>query len=115
MTFEYAPAPESRSIVSINPKNKPNNVALPGLFIQDEIKMNCNHKLLLGFRYDYNEAHGNIYTPRLAYKLTLNPKNILRLNLACLGRLKLYINYTKKLIHLGSGMKQFLMKLKKKD
>jgi outer membrane receptor for ferrienterochelin and colicins len=65
---------------SINPKNKPNNVALPGLFIQDEIKMNCNHKLLLGFRYDYNEAHGNIYTPRLAYKLTLNPKNILRLN-----------------------------------
>lgn len=65
---------------SINPKNNPNNVALPGLFIQDEIKMNCNHKLLLGFRYDYNEAHGNIYTPRLAYKWTLNPKNILRLN-----------------------------------
>ena len=65
---------------SINPKNMPNNLALPGVFIQDEIKFNCNHKLLLGFRYDYNQAHGNIYTPRFAYKWTLNSKNILRLN-----------------------------------
>ncbi|MBI3518662.1 MAG: carboxypeptidase-like regulatory domain-containing protein [Bacteroidetes bacterium] len=65
---------------TINPKNKPNNVSLPGVFIQDEIKFNCNHKLLVGFRYDYNEAHGNIYTPRVAYKWTLNAKNILRLN-----------------------------------
>jgi outer membrane receptor for ferrienterochelin and colicins len=59
---------------SINPKNKPNNVALPGIFVQDEIKFNCNHKVLLGFRYDYNQAHGNIYTPRFAYKWTLNSK-----------------------------------------
>lgn len=65
---------------SISPKNKPNNVALPGLFIQDEIKFNCNHKLLLGFRYDYNEQHGNIYTPRLAYKWTINATNVLRFN-----------------------------------
>lgn len=65
---------------SIHPKNMPNNVALPGIFIQDEIKFNCNHKLLLGFRYDYNQAHGNIYTPRFAYKWSLNSKNILRVN-----------------------------------
>lgn len=65
---------------SINPKNLPNNVSLPGIFIQDEIKFNCNHKLLLGFRYDYNNVHGNIYTPRMAYKWTLNANNILRLN-----------------------------------
>ena len=65
---------------SINPKNRPSNVALPGVFIQDEIKFNCNHKLLLGFRYDYNQTHGNIYTPRFAYKWTLNAKNILRVN-----------------------------------
>lgn len=65
---------------TINPKNKPNNVALPGLFIQDEIKFNSHHKLLLGFRYDYNQIHGNIFTPRLAYKWNLNSTNILRLN-----------------------------------
>ena len=65
---------------SLYPRNKPSNVALPGVFIQDEIKFNCNHKLLLGFRYDYNEVHGSIYTPRLAYKWSLNSNNILRLN-----------------------------------
>ncbi|MES2763654.1 MAG: TonB-dependent receptor [Bacteroidota bacterium] len=62
------------------PKNKPSNVALPGVFVQDEIAFNCNHKLLLGFRYDYNEQHGNIYTPRMAYKWILNASNIVRLN-----------------------------------
>lgn len=65
---------------TINPKNKPSNVALPGIFIQDEIKFNMRHKLLLGFRYDYNEQHGNIYTPRFAYKWTLNANQVLRLN-----------------------------------
>jgi outer membrane receptor for ferrienterochelin and colicins len=65
---------------TINPKNKPNNVALPGIFLQDEIKFNCNHKLLLGFRYDYNEQHGNIYTPRIAYKWTIAANQIIRLN-----------------------------------
>jgi outer membrane receptor for ferrienterochelin and colicins len=34
----------------------------------------------MGIRYDYNKVHGNIFTPRLAYKLTINPNNILRLN-----------------------------------
>ena len=53
---------------------------LPGLFIQDEIAINTWQKVLLGFRYDYNSIHGNIYTPRFAYKWTLNKNNILRLN-----------------------------------
>lgn len=70
----------TQSADSINPTNKPDLIALPGVFIQDEIKLNCNHKLLLGFRYDYNERHGNIYTPRLAYKWTINSTNVLRLN-----------------------------------
>jgi outer membrane receptor for ferrienterochelin and colicins len=53
---------------------------LPGLFLQDEVTLSENHKLLLGFRYDYNSVHGNIYTPRLAYKWSINNKNILRFN-----------------------------------
>lgn len=72
--------PVTQSNDSVSPVNRPNNVALPGVFVQDEIKFNCSHKLLLGFRYDYNEAHGNIYTPRLAYKWTLNDRNIIRFN-----------------------------------
>jgi len=60
--------------------NKADNVWLPGIFIQDEIALAEKHKLLLGMRYDYNSVHGNILTPRLAYKWVLNENNILRLN-----------------------------------
>ena len=60
--------------------NQPQKTWLPGLFIQDEISLNDNHKLLLGFRYDYNSIHGNIYTPRIAYKWKINSENIIRLN-----------------------------------
>lgn len=53
---------------------------LPGIFLQDEITLTNKHKLLLGFRYDHNSIHGNIYTPRIGYKWTINDKNSIRLN-----------------------------------
>lgn len=62
-------------------KNKPTNTNLPGLFIQDEITLNENNKLLLGIRYDYNSIHGNILTPRINYKWSSADKtNVLRLS-----------------------------------
>lgn len=59
--------------------NAPSHVQLPGIFgqYQQDIK---NHTILLGGRYDYNSAHGNIYTPRIAYKYSPNYNNIFRLN-----------------------------------
>jgi outer membrane receptor for ferrienterochelin and colicins len=59
----------------------PQKIWLPGIFAQDEIKLNDQHKLLLGIRYDYNSTHGNIFTPRIAYKYTINEKNIVRFNI----------------------------------
>ncbi|WP_316793566.1 TonB-dependent receptor [Pedobacter frigoris] len=56
------------------------NTWLPGIFIQDEITLAERHKFLAGFRYDYNSVHGNIFTPRFAYKWSLNDNNIIRLN-----------------------------------
>nr|WP_121269464.1 TonB-dependent receptor [Pedobacter schmidteae] len=56
------------------------NTWLPGVFVQDEITLAPQHKFLAGFRYDYNSVHGNIFTPRMAYKWTINDNNILRLN-----------------------------------
>jgi len=53
---------------------------IPSLFAQDEINLNEKNKLLLGARYDYNKNHGNIFTPRLAYKLKIDDNNILRFN-----------------------------------
>lgn len=41
---------------------------LPGIFVQDEITLHPQHKLLAGLRYDYNSLHGNILSPRLNYK-----------------------------------------------
>ncbi len=65
---------------TVNQQNQPQNILLPGLFVQDEITLSSKHKVLMGLRYDYNSIHGNIYTPRIAYKWTLNNNNILRLN-----------------------------------
>lgn len=60
--------------------NKPNITHLPGLFVQDEIALHTQHKLLLGMRYDYNSVHGNIFTPRINYKWrSADGKNTLRL------------------------------------
>lgn len=57
-----------------------NQTSLPGVFLQDEIFISEKHKLLLGARYDYHSEHGNIFTPRLAYKWTLRNNSAIRLN-----------------------------------
>ena len=62
-------------------KNLPSITNLPGVFVQDEISINKNNKLLLGLRYDYNSLHGSILTPRLNYKWNSNDKtNVFRLS-----------------------------------
>ncbi|MGV4462223.1 TonB-dependent receptor plug domain-containing protein [Ornithobacterium rhinotracheale] len=54
---------------------------LPGAFVQDEIHFNPQNVLLAGLRYDYNSAHGNIFSPRINYKWNSADKNtILRLS-----------------------------------
>ncbi len=62
--------------------NEINKSFLPGLFIQDEIKFNLRNKLLLGFRYDYHQLHGNIFSPRINYKInSTDKKSIVRLSI----------------------------------
>src|SRR5688572_29063944 len=60
--------------------NKPEKVFLPGIFLQDEWKLNNRHHLLLGMRYDYHSIHKNIFTPRIAWKWSLNDKQVIRAN-----------------------------------
>lgn len=61
-------------------QNNPEQTYLPGLFVQDEIKLTKKQSILLGMRYDYNSNHGNIFTPRFAYKINFDETSILRLN-----------------------------------
>ena len=61
--------------------NQPSVVHLPGVFLQDEIRLNRQNVLLLGARYDYNSRHGNILTPRLNYKWnSKSMKDVVRLS-----------------------------------
>ena len=55
-------------------------VTIPSLFVQDEITLDSKQKLLLGMRYDYDARHGNIFTPRLAYRFKPTDSDIIRLN-----------------------------------
>ena len=72
--------PATATADTINQQNQPQKTWLPGIFLQDEISLAKNQKLLLGVRLDNNSIHGNIFTPRIAYKYTINDKNIIRFN-----------------------------------
>jgi outer membrane receptor for ferrienterochelin and colicins len=80
-TFYDDNTPATSSFGS-NATNMPSKISLPGIFLQDEIKLDTNNTLLLGARYDYNSIHGNILTPRINYKWNSDDKhNVLRLSL----------------------------------
>ena len=55
-------------------------VTIPSLFVQNEISLGSKQKLLLGLRYDYDARHGNILTPRVAYRFKPTDSDIIRLN-----------------------------------
>jgi outer membrane receptor for ferrienterochelin and colicins len=59
---------------------KPESTNIYSIFIQDEIKLAEKNSLLLGSRYDYNNNHGTIFTPRIAYKWNPTKNDILRIN-----------------------------------
>ncbi|MFT2007975.1 TonB-dependent receptor [Pontibacter sp. 13R65] len=62
-------------------ENEPVTTRLPGIFVQDELKLSTATTLLAGLRYDYNTEHGSILTPRLNLKWAANEDQILRMSL----------------------------------
>jgi len=58
--------------------NEPQKTPLPGIFIQDEWTLNEKHKVLGGYRFDYDKNHGGVHSPRVAYKFSPNHNNIVR-------------------------------------
>lgn len=57
--------------------NSPFVTHLPGLFLQDELKLSPTQSLLGGIRYDYNTVHGSIWSPRLNYKISSDDKSLI--------------------------------------
>lgn len=56
------------------------NIWIPSLFVQDEFTFAPKHSFLAGLRYDYDKRHGNIFTPRAAYKWKFSDNDIFRVN-----------------------------------
>lgn len=79
-TVRYTYYDDNTTATSTATENQPAITWLPGVFVQNEVGLNEFHTLLGGLRYDYNSNHGNIWTPRLAYKWSPNTKNTLRIN-----------------------------------
>jgi outer membrane receptor for ferrienterochelin and colicins len=61
-------------------QNKPSKTFLPGVFAQDEIKLSKRNTLLVGVRYDYNDIHGGIASPRFNWKYNSEKADIIRLS-----------------------------------
>lgn len=60
--------------------SEPSLTILPGIFVQDDIQVNENLKLLGGLRYDHSTIHGSIVTPRLGLKYDISKWHLIRLN-----------------------------------
>ena len=59
-------------------KNQPSKIFLPGVFIQDQFTINPKNTILVGYRYDYDKYHGNVHSPRVAYKFAPGKHHTLR-------------------------------------
>lgn len=83
LTARYTYYDDNTTATAVNdsaqPVNDPAITWLPGFFLQDEIYLNNQNKLLLGVRYDWNSIHGSILSPRLNYKWnSANKRSTLR-------------------------------------
>lgn len=78
--YNYYDDNSTATIDTATKLNRPDRVFLPGIFIQNEWKIGAAHRLLGGIRYDYHPLHKGIFTPRVAYKWSLNDRQAIRLN-----------------------------------
>jgi len=78
--YNYYDDNSTATIDTLSRANKPEKTFVPGIFLQDEWKLDSKHQLLFGIRYDHHPVHKTILTPRLAYKWGINDKQVLRLN-----------------------------------
>lgn len=58
--------------------NQSAHTYLPGVFVQNEWTATPNHKLLVGYRYDYDKNHGHVHSPRMAYKWSPHEEHTVR-------------------------------------
>lgn len=60
--------------------NQPMKSPILGAFVQDQWDIGEKNTLLLGYRFDYDEIHHGVHSPRFAWKFSPNPYHTLRFN-----------------------------------
>lgn len=78
--YNYYDDNSTATVDTLTGVNKPDRYSIPGLFVQDEWKLDGGHVVLLGLRYDHHPVHKGIITPRVAWKWGLAGNQVLRLN-----------------------------------
>lgn len=78
--YNYYDDNSTATIDTFSKMNRPEKYFIPGLFVQDEIMFNPAHRFLLSFRIDHHPIHKAIFTPRLAYKWSINEQQTFRIN-----------------------------------
>lgn len=78
--YNYYDDNSTATIDTSSKMNQPDKVFLPGIFLQNEWKISPAHRLLVGGRVDYHPVHKTIFTPRIAYKWSINENQVLRMN-----------------------------------
>lgn len=58
----------------------PNRYWMPGVFVENEIDLSAQHKLLLGMRLDHHPEHAFISSPRAGYKINFDAQTLFRVN-----------------------------------
>lgn len=72
-------SPATASTDTLNQSNAPSLTYLPGVFVQGEVKWTIKFTILVGARFERNNVHGNIWTPRLSFKFSPNANHTFRL------------------------------------
>ena len=67
-TYRYTHYNDNTFATGSADNDVPSQTHLPGLFAQDQWKLHEQWTMLSGMRWDYNSAHGHIFTPRLNLK-----------------------------------------------
>lgn len=80
LRYNYYDDNSTATLDTLTGKNTPDKYVIPGMYVQDEWKLNAKHLLLLGLRYDHHPVHKSIFTPRFAWKWSLKDREVVRLN-----------------------------------
>ncbi len=82
VAYRYTNYDDNTTATGSDTNNAPSITHLPGAFIQDEITLSSKSKILLGARYDHNNIHGSVFSPRVNYRWNSeNNEDVLRVSI----------------------------------